>query len=183
MNMTSTIVIQNQLKLQLLRTQYAVLTKTNELQDDHAQWYLALSFLARMVIYVAILALLVIIVSLILKYMGDCDGEETLEQVTATETNRLLPKKAIPFTYGTCEEDLESGKCSSSSSDDLYDGKLCIFCYDEQRNCFFVPCGHCAACYVCAQRIVDGESKTCPVCRRYIRKVRKLFTSQNQTSG
>ncbi|KAA8531616.1 hypothetical protein F0562_006325 [Nyssa sinensis] len=148
------------------QTQYSVLTKTNELQDDHAEWYVTLSFVARMVVYVAILALFVIVVSLILKYLGDCDVEEaTREQVTATETNRLLPKKAIPFTYGTCEEDLESGKCSSSSSessDDLYDGKLCIFCYDEQRNCFFVPCGHCASCYVCAQRIIEGENKACP---------------------
>ncbi|XP_059623955.1 E3 ubiquitin-protein ligase APD2-like isoform X2 [Cornus florida] len=125
-------------------------------------------------------SLLMYIVSLILKYIGiSNDVPIVVEQVTATETNRLLSKTVIPFAYGACEDDPESGKCSSSSSNDLYDGKICIICYDEERNCFFVPCGHCATCYICAQRIIDEEIKTCPVCRRFIRKVRKMFASVN----
>lgn len=105
-----------------------------------------------MIIYAVVL---VIIISLMLKYLKNCEiNNDSMEQVRATETSRLLPKEeTISFTYGTCEEDLESGKCScSSSSEDLYDGKICIICYDDQRNCFFVPCGHCATCYNCAQR-------------------------------
>lgn len=74
---------------------------------------------------------------------------------TGTERNRLLAKETVQFTYGTCEEDeeedVELGKCKSSM-EDLYDGKICVICYDEQRNCFFVPCGHSITCYHCAQR-------------------------------
>ncbi|EEF37446.1 conserved hypothetical protein [Ricinus communis] len=88
----------------------------------------------------------------------------------------------MEFSYGTCSntDSEESGYCSSSTSSsnfstELYDGKVCVICYDEERNCFFVPCGHCATCYVCARRIFDGENKVCPVCRRFIGKVRKLF--------
>jgi len=93
------------------------------------------------------------------------EGNEV--EIRATETDQLLPRKALSllFSYGTCNKDLESGNCSTSSSssssssdgkngssEELYDGKICVICYDEERNCFYVPCGHCATCYVCAQR-------------------------------
>ncbi|KAH7851467.1 hypothetical protein Vadar_012044 [Vaccinium darrowii] len=112
---------------------------------------------------------------MIFKYLGECGNHEIVERTTTTETSHLIPSDAISVTYGTCEEDLESGKCSRNSSEELYDGKICIICYDEQRNCFFVPCGHCATCQVCAQRIIDEESKSCPVCRRCSRIDRPLF--------
>lgn len=164
---------------QLNSTQFPTLTEPNEnLQGDLIDWMFALSFVARLVVYVLILALLVVIFSLILKYFGECDCERTPtpEEGAENETNPLWPEKAKPFTYGTCDEDdLESGECTASSSQVLYDEKICVICYEYQRNCFFVPCGHCATCYACAQRILEGESKTCPVCRRLIRKVRKIF--------
>lgn len=97
-----------------------------------------------------------IVVSLMMKLMKDCDDEAAIGQVTATETNPLIPKEeTTSLAYGTCDEqDLESANCSSSSSssEDLYDAKICVVCYDHSRNCFFVPCGHCVTCYACAQR-------------------------------
>ncbi|KAJ6916377.1 hypothetical protein NC652_018933 [Populus alba x Populus x berolinensis] len=141
------------------------LTKTGHLLG----WYPAISLLARLVAYVSILE----------------EGNEV--EIRAAETDQLLPRKALSllFSYGTCNKDLESGNCSTggggggggknSSSEELYDGKICVICYDEERNCFYVPCGHCATCYVCAQRIFNSENKVCPVCRRFIGKIRKLF--------
>lgn len=100
----------------------------------------------------------VIILFLVLKYLGAFDGDDEVhvEDVSVTtwevtETDPLMPEKPFRLTYGTCEEDPESG-ISGSSSDDLYDGKICIICYDGPRNCFFVPCGHCATCYECSKR-------------------------------
>ncbi|XP_059660865.1 E3 ubiquitin-protein ligase APD2-like [Cornus florida] len=52
---------------------------------------------------------------------------------------------------------------------------LCISCFDAPRDCFFLPCGHCAACFTCGTRIVE-ETGTCPVCCRAMKKVRKIFT-------
>lgn len=105
---------------------------------------------------------------MVMKYLEELDEERsTGVEGAAAETTRLWSRKTVRFTYGTCEQDLESGACtgtsfssssgsgdssSTSSPEDLYDKKLCVICYDEQRNCFFVPCGHCATCYVCAQR-------------------------------
>lgn len=93
---------------------------------------------------------------LMLKYLGTCDSvtESYVEQTTVqeiTETHPILPEKKDGCTYGTTNhgQDEDSRACSSSS-EDLYD--VCVICYDDQRNCFFVPCGHCATCYDCAHR-------------------------------
>lgn len=151
-------------------------------RDNQDEWQFALSFAVRFVVYVALIVVIMIVVSVMMKLMKDCDD---IGEVTATETNPLIPKEeetTTSLTYGTCDEqDLESGNGngngSCSWSEDLYDAKICVICYDHSRDCFFVPCGHCATCYACAQRMIDGEIKNCPICRRLIHKVRKLFTS------
>ncbi|KAK8681641.1 hypothetical protein V6N13_054043 [Hibiscus sabdariffa] len=62
-------------------------------------------------------------------------------------------EKPIPLIYKmTAEEDDETG-----SSEGLYDSKVCIICYEEERSCFFVPCGHCATCHACAQRSKESD--------------------------
>ncbi|XP_068303092.1 E3 ubiquitin-protein ligase APD2-like isoform X1 [Pyrus communis] len=165
------------LSLVFPNTHYVILTTPNN--GDLGEWYIELSFVARVVTYIAILGFIVVVIFLILKYLGACDGEDrTLVETAVEEVNETYPivpqKTILRQTYGTNEEDEDSG-ASSSSSEELYDEKLCVICYDEQRNSFFVPCGHCATCYDCAQRIMDGENKVCPICRRLIHKVRKLF--------
>ncbi|PSS21249.1 RNA-binding E3 ubiquitin-protein like [Actinidia chinensis var. chinensis] len=181
---SSTVERHSSLKLLIFSTQHAILSRPNELQGDHVESDIPISLVTHMFVYFSILAALVMILYLIFKYLGYWSNHASVEQMTPpTETNHLIPNKAVSFTYGTCEEDLESGKCTTNSSDDLYDGKICIICYDEQRSCFFVPCGHCATCHCCAQRIMEEESKMCPVCRRFIHRVKKLFTLQNQTDG
>ncbi|KAL3505089.1 hypothetical protein ACH5RR_034930 [Cinchona calisaya] len=156
-------------------TQYVVVTTPNNGNLD--EWFIELSFVARLAAYVSILGVLVIIIFLMLKFLGACNEEidETEQPATsvATETEPLLPEKVIGLPYGTDEDDQESG--TGSSSEDLYDGKICVICYDMPRNCFFVPCGHCATCQDCANRIMEGENRVCPICRRLVHKVRKLI--------
>ncbi|KAJ8765699.1 hypothetical protein K2173_014821 [Erythroxylum novogranatense] len=156
------------------------------LPNDVVNWNSFLALLVHLVAYVAILVVMMFIVFVIMKCLANFEDQRTLLEITGNDTDPLLPTKAGTITYGTCGNDLESGKCSSCSSSssssrsgsfssELYDAKLCIICFDEERNCFFVPCGHSATCYFCAQRIFYGENKVCPVCRRLIRRVRKLF--------
>ncbi|PIA32977.1 hypothetical protein AQUCO_04200014v1 [Aquilegia coerulea] len=162
-----------QLKLFFPSTQYILLTTPNSGNVEGS--VIELYFVARLIIYVTILVILVVIIMLILKYFGGYDEPRTPEEATmTTEAEPLVPERPSPLTYGTNEEDSDLGSCGSS--EDLYDGKICAICYNEQRNCFFVPCGHCATCYECAQRIMDVDSKLCPICRRHIHKVRRLFS-------
>ncbi|KAL7207910.1 hypothetical protein ACSBR1_029790 [Camellia fascicularis] len=173
-SMCSTINGSCQLNLGFPNTQFVTVTTPNN--GDLGEWHVELSFVARVVTYIAILGFVVTVIFLILKYLGVCDGEthEVAGVREVTEAVPLMPEKPFRLPYGTGdEEDPDSG--SSSSSEDLYDGKICVICYEEPRNCFFVPCGHCATCYNCAQRIMDGDSKVCPICRRLIHKVRKLL--------
>ncbi|WCJ31334.1 RING/U-box superfamily protein [Euphorbia peplus] len=144
----------------------------------------AFALFARLFAYVGVIALMMIVIFLITRYVTEIGNEYEIRNNDNDENNPLRQTKQTEYSYGTCSnvKDLESGFCSSSnnctnSSDELYDGKLCVICYDEERDCFLVPCGHCATCYHCAQRIFQGENKVCPVCRRFIGKVRKLFAS------
>ncbi|KAJ8550938.1 hypothetical protein K7X08_000308 [Anisodus acutangulus] len=53
--------------------------------------------------------------------------------------------------------------------------RLCTICFDAPRDCFFLPCGHHASCFECGTRIAEVAG-TCPICRRPIKKVRKIYT-------
>ncbi|VFQ90971.1 unnamed protein product [Cuscuta campestris] len=52
---------------------------------------------------------------------------------------------------------------------------LCAICFDAPRDCFFIPCGHCLSCFECGTRIAEAAG-TCPVCRRRMKKVKKIYT-------
>ncbi|XP_043724047.1 E3 ubiquitin-protein ligase APD2 isoform X3 [Telopea speciosissima] len=81
------------------------------------------------------------------------------------------------------DDDLEEWLVASSlDSKPLKDGdnsnnprRFCAICFDSPRDCFFLPCGHCAACFTCGTRIAE-EAGMCPICRRKMKKVRKIFT-------
>ncbi|CAD0098095.1 unnamed protein product [Aureobasidium mustum] len=50
------------------------------------------------------------------------------------------------------------------------DTKLCRICYTNEANAAFYDCGHVLACIDCARRVED-----CPICRRRVRDVVRLF--------
>ncbi|KAK6151243.1 hypothetical protein DH2020_016175 [Rehmannia glutinosa] len=139
--------------------QYAAMVTITFKKDDDGGGLnqLSLDFPTGLVVY-AIIGILLMVIALIVKLLWNIDGDEGGgENPTATENSGLLSaKEEVLFSYYgsiTSEEDLESGKGScSSSSEDLYDGEICVICYDDQRNCFFVPCGHCISCHNCADR-------------------------------
>jgi hypothetical protein len=71
---------------------------------------------------------------------------------------------------GNWEEGKRSGvgtthwKCSDEES------KLCRICYVGEADAAFYDCGHVVACVGCARRVED-----CPVCRRRVRDVVRLY--------
>ena len=82
-------------------------------------------------------------------------GENTAAEAGAAVTSPA--RKAPPPYYGTMDEEEISKPREERgfSSDDLYDGKICVICYEFQRNCFFTPCGHYVTCSLCAKRFGD----------------------------
>ncbi|KAL3646355.1 hypothetical protein CASFOL_011535 [Castilleja foliolosa] len=145
--------------------------------DDNTgeQTRVMVEFVMRYAFYAALIAIFLMVVALIVKLMWHCDGDELGESARPNERTRLLMSKGqdvVVTIYGTNENGSESD--NSTSSDDWYDGKICVICYDEPRNCFFIPCGHCVACINCVHKIKNEECKSCPICRGIIDKVRKL---------
>lgn len=97
-----------------------------------------------------------ILIFLLVKYIGTYEAEDSenvvsVDQQISSETCPLVDEKKVKLPYGTNEEDEES---RFGSSEDLYNGTICAICYGAPRSCFYVPCGHCATCYACAQRYI-----------------------------
>ncbi|XP_042062886.1 baculoviral IAP repeat-containing protein 8-like isoform X1 [Salvia splendens] len=136
-----------------------------------------LDFPIEVLFYIAISVVFLMVIALMMKLLWDTGDDGGGARVG--ETSGLSPSKVEAWfisSYGTNEDDIESNgdKSRTSSSDDLYDGKICVICYDDQRSCLFVPCGHSITCYTCAKRLIIEEMKSCPMCRTDIDKVRKL---------
>ncbi|KAL1222539.1 E3 ubiquitin-protein ligase APD4 [Cardamine amara subsp. amara] len=149
--------------------------------DQFVRWYFGLSFTARLVIYMTVLGTIMMIIFLILKYLSECDIEYETERRLALEAEEEEEEEVNTVRTPLINEpseamwkgDLETA--SFSSSDDLDYSTLCVICFEERRNYFFVPCGHSATCRGCAQKILSEDNKVCPICRRVIRKSKRLF--------
>uniref|UniRef100_A0A0D9WNW9 RING-type domain-containing protein n=1 Tax=Leersia perrieri TaxID=77586 RepID=A0A0D9WNW9_9ORYZ len=106
---------------------------------------------------------------------GDTDQQTIRDQdARNNETEPIMPRKRVAFSYGATEEQPESSMCSS---EDMCSEKVCKICYDAPRSCFFIPCGHGFTCFTCAKRIAEDKTQACPICRRLVHRVRKLVES------
>ncbi|EOA18425.1 hypothetical protein CARUB_v10006969mg, partial [Capsella rubella] len=145
--------------------------------DEFVRWYLELSFTARVVIYITVLGTIMMIIFLILKFLSECDMEDDMERLPVVAGEEVVPIWTPlinePSEVVTGKGDVETASFSSSDDDVDY-STLCVICFEERRNCFFVPCGHSATCRGCALKILSEESKVCPICRRVIRKSKRL---------
>ncbi|XP_047954217.1 E3 ubiquitin-protein ligase RNF34-like isoform X2 [Salvia hispanica] len=114
-------------------------------------------FTIEVVIYVAISVIFFMVIAMMMKLLWDTSNEDNVIGMRVSETSGLLSQNVEAWSialYGTNEDDTKSNsdKSCTSSSDDLYDGKICVLCYDDQRSCLFMPCGHFITCYTCAKR-------------------------------
>ncbi|KAF9599104.1 hypothetical protein IFM89_035383 [Coptis chinensis] len=184
-------------KLFFLEESTAVLTspgsEKSRISDD---WYVKLSYEPRWLSYVAgsgtITILILLASKLCTKYQPtnqDRAGSQAGE-AGSERTPLLAHKDDDVSSWGSSYESVphddqedvqallavESPETKSlKDGDNNHPRRLCVICFDAQRDCFFLPCGHCAACFTCGTRIVD-EAGTCPICRRKTKKVKKIFT-------
>ncbi|CAI8596885.1 unnamed protein product [Vicia faba] len=100
-----------------------------------------------------------------------------------SERAPLLSRKDSDVTSRSSSYDsFSSDEENSSEGKSIIEGEtsnndircLCVICFDARRDCFFLPCGHFATCYACGTRIA-AESCTCPICRRKMKKLRKIY--------
>ncbi|GFY93160.1 RING/U-box superfamily protein [Actinidia rufa] len=175
----------------------AVLTSPGPEQDSsNNMWYVKLSYGPRWITYLLGIGVMTVLMLLAFHFLNNfqCSREEgTRYQLGQTRSERapLLSQKDDDLSsWGSSydsvsqdEEDLEDGMpVTSLEGKPLKDGeynnnirRLCAICFDAPRDCFFLPCGHCVACFACGTRIAELAG-TCPICRRNMKKVRRIFS-------
>ena len=80
-----------------------------------------------------------------------------------TEKAHTLTLKSLGITQAAFDA------MKQNSGGDVEEDDLCKICYDREMNCALTPCGH-MVCFECSKRI-----KACPVCRRRVFKVQRVF--------
>ncbi|XP_010923286.1 E3 ubiquitin-protein ligase APD2 isoform X2 [Elaeis guineensis] len=180
------------LELFLLRANVAILTTPGpKSAQESDEWFVKLSYGPRWITYFAGSGVMTVVILLAFKIFTNLqfssgDGANRQNANGSTERSPLLPNKdddnlSLGSSYDSVSHDDEDMEEWLGTTPMLPEGEanntrhLCALCCDAQRDCFFLPCGHCAACFTCGTRILD-EAGTCPVCRRKMKKVRKIFT-------
>ncbi|KAI3474738.1 hypothetical protein Pfo_029923 [Paulownia fortunei] len=146
-------------------------------------WYVKLSYGPRWVTYLVGtggMTFLLLLINYFLNHFRRTEQDTPRDQLgdNGSERNSLLSHKDddIPSwgsSYASVSEDEEYvedaqagvGQGGKPVKDEEYRRRLCAICFDAPKDCFFLPCGHCVACFGCATRIVE-TSGTCPICRR-----------------
>eukprot|EP00250_Pteridium_aquilinum_P012285 c20624_g1_i1 orf=143-1474(-) len=150
--------------------------------DDDDSWSVSVAFEQRWFTYLifwgAMAVVMLILLTLCRPSLSDADApQDTTHAVSETATPLLISQEESDKVLKAAQ----SEACSIILSDDALEGTedseqhLCIICFDQQRNCFFDPCGHCATCYGCSMKIAKEKKAVCPLCRQPIRLVRKIF--------
>ncbi|KAM7272070.1 hypothetical protein ACFE04_031284 [Oxalis oulophora] len=157
-------------------------------------WYVKVTYGPRWLTYIVGIGTLTAVMLVAFNFLNklQCSREidiGTSNGVTGTERAPLLSNKDDDLSsWGSSydslsneDEDLEEYLVAEGKG--IKDGeknsnntrRLCAICFDAPRECFFLPCGHCVACFACGTRITEADG-ICPICRRNIKKVRKIFT-------
>ncbi|KAF3449548.1 hypothetical protein FNV43_RR10277 [Rhamnella rubrinervis] len=160
------------------------------------EWNLKLYYGPRWATYIVGIGVMTALMLLIFNFFNEfqCIREDRIGsqyEVARPERTPLLSNKDDDLSsWGSSydsvsndEDDLEDflgvgsheGKILGDGDKSNSTRRLCAICFDAPRDCFFLPCGHCVACFACGTRIAEVDG-TCPICRRSLKKVRKIFT-------
>ncbi|KAJ7949975.1 RING/U-box superfamily protein [Quillaja saponaria] len=172
----------------------AVLTSPDPETKHGDEWYVKLSYGPRWITYILGIGGMTFLMFAAYNFLNKIHN--TLENTRRAQYGEMTSERAPLISHkddlsswGSSydslshdENDFEqslTGLCVEGKS--LGDGetsnntrRLCAICFDAPRDCFFLPCGHCVACFACGTRIAEVDG-TCPVCSRNMKKVRRIF--------
>ena len=85
-----------------------------------------------------------------------------------------MPNLALQEREGTHEPSTSNQTlmCEQPSQESprhpIADNLLCVVCMEREKNMLLLPCRHICMCKACTDKIVDGDSAQCPVCRERV---------------
>lgn len=165
--------------LSLKGSEVGLLTTPDKPQEDVDVWYMTVSYNTRWATYIIIYGAL----GLILLSIYSCQKKSKRRAKFYSEiapmslqTGAAAYFGAAPTVGNSCPYD--EPNINSSEADrvrvEIPEENLCTICFEEQKNSFFQPCGHCATCYNCGLRIKE-MSPECPICRQPIQEIGKIY--------
>ncbi|CAK7331214.1 unnamed protein product [Dovyalis caffra] len=141
---------------------------------SNEDWYVKLSYGPRWIIYIVGSGVMTVLLLLALRlcHIFRPFGRDRYQagEIESERTPLLSQKGDDSSSWDSSHdsssheaEDLEKwlavncleGK-SLAEGEDLR--RLCVICFDAPRECFFLPCGHCAACFTCGTRYIQTAS-------------------------
>lgn len=72
-----------------------------------------------------------------------------------SERNPLLSQKDDDTSVSEDEDHVDDAKAGvepNPDKDDEDSRQFCAICFEAPKDSFFIPCGHCVACFGCANR-------------------------------
>ncbi|KAJ0988683.1 hypothetical protein J5N97_007039 [Dioscorea zingiberensis] len=177
-------------KLLFLQENSAILTTSQDDADN--EWYVRLSYEPRWATYFFGSGLLVLVFLMLfeiitgLKSNSTGGGTPQLAEVVTQRTS-LLPgedgdHQSLGSSYDSVsldeEDQIDQLKALPLPTDGESDKHhyLCIICGNAQKDCFFLPCGHCETCFTCGNRLLNN-GETCPSCQRNTKKLKKIISA------
>ena len=94
--------------------------------------------------------------------------------ISATADTPSGPRGHVPVPARP-PRDVESPEAKTESDDNL--SNECSVCLERQPDCVLYMCGHMCLCYDCAVGICQSADASCPICRRPIIDIIKIFRS------
>ncbi|KAL2898733.1 putative E3 ubiquitin-protein ligase XBAT35 [Bienertia sinuspersici] len=179
-----------------LKPNAAVLSSPGPAQvNSNVDWYIQVSYGPQWVTYFGGSCIMSAIIFALFRYFSVYQSDSNDNQPDESAAVRepfLYPKDNDHTSLGSSYDSIPSDDDQDLDEKMIFEGsdegkvskegeihslttrRLCVICFDATRDCFFLPCGHCAACFSCGSRIAE-EAGTCPICRRKMKKVRKIF--------
>ncbi|KZV33123.1 hypothetical protein F511_03389 [Dorcoceras hygrometricum] len=152
----------------------ALLTSPGQVSGmSHGEWSVKIVYGPRWSVYlvgIGVVASIVLLINHILKSFQSTNQQNRIGPagLTGSERTPLLVQKDDNFSsegssYASDSDDeeylgqVQDGDTQNGKPvrDDEYNSdvrRLCAICFDAPRDCFFIPCGHCMACFGCATR-------------------------------
>merc|ERR1719367_1953405 len=100
------------------------------------------------------------------------------DTVWTTSTMTLAPDVNVAriFIEGTSDKEPPQDQGQSCSVSEDFQDKPCAICFGARRTkCVFLNCFHSSCCYECAMKIFTGPEKNCPICRKIIISVKRIY--------
>ncbi|XVE79400.1 hypothetical protein DITRI_Ditri14bG0055600 [Diplodiscus trichospermus] len=182
------------LELYLLGENAAVLSSPGRSEETpNSIWYVKISYGPRWITYFVgsgVMTILILLAFRFCRTFQTIDGPRSPAAEMEPGRAPLLPEKDDDISsWGSSydsvshdEEDMEqwlpvtsAEGTPSNEGESNNTRRLCVICFDAPRDCFFLPCGHSATCFTCGTRISE-DAGSCPICRRKMKKVRRVFT-------